>query len=67
MFLLFKNPVVTVAWLDFDHAKSHSKKWPKITPNEIFSRKTSNKTFMYLLPTFIEQNLKKILIAGPEL
>ena len=29
MFWLFKNAVVTVAWLDFDHAKSHSKKWPK--------------------------------------
>ena len=33
----------------------------------IFSRKTSNKIFMYLLAPFIQQNLKKILRADPEL
>ena len=26
---LFKDPTVTVAWLNFDHAQSNSKKWPK--------------------------------------
>ena len=26
---LFKDPIVTVAWLNFDQAQSNSKKWPK--------------------------------------
>ena len=26
---LFKDPIVTVAWLSFDHTQSDSKKWPK--------------------------------------
>ena len=26
---LFKNPIVAVAWLNFEHAQSNSKKWPK--------------------------------------
>ena len=27
---LFKDPIVTVAWLNFDHDKSNSKKLPKM-------------------------------------
>ena len=56
----------------FDHAQSNSKKWPKgykdqIAPNDFFSRKTTNKIFMYLLAPFIAQNFKKIVPADPEL
>ena len=56
----------------FDHAQSNSKKWPKgykdqIAPNEFFSRKTTNKMFMYLLAPFILVNFKKILRPNPEL
>ena len=63
---------MTVAWLNFDHAQSNSKKWPKalkdqIAPNEFFPPKISNKTFMYILAPFIPQNVKKILTADPEL
>ena len=25
----FKDPIVTVAWLNFDHTQSHIKKWPE--------------------------------------
>ena len=56
----------------FDHAQSNSKKWPKgekdqIPPNDFFSRKTTNKIFMYLSAPFILQNFKKIPRADPEL
>ena len=27
--VLTKDPIVTVAWLNFNHAQSNSKKWPK--------------------------------------
>ena len=33
----------------------------QIAPNEFFSRKTTNKIFMYLLVPFILQNFKKVL------
>ena len=56
MSCLFKHPVVIVkesmAWINFDHTQSNSTKWPKktkIPQNEISSRKTTNKIFMYLL------------------
>ena len=68
---LFKDPISSgLAW--FDHAQSNSKKWPKgykdqIAPNDFFSRKTTNKIFMYLLAPFILQNFKNILTADPEL
>ena len=39
----------------------------QIAPNEFFSRKTTNKIFMYILAPFILQNFKKILRANPEL
>ena len=26
---LFKDPIVTVAWLNFNNDQSNSKKWPK--------------------------------------
>ena len=29
MFWLFKDPIVTVAWLNFDHTQSNIKKWLK--------------------------------------
>ena len=28
---MFKDPTVTVAWLNFGHAQLNSKKWPKKT------------------------------------
>ena len=28
---MFKDPIVTVAWLNFDNAQLNSKKWPKKT------------------------------------
>ena len=61
---------LTVAWLNFDHAQSNSKKWPKkikLPQMTFFSWKTTNKIFMYLLAPFILQNFKKILRADPEL
>ena len=61
---LFKDPIVTVAWLNFDHVQSNSKKMVynyQIAPNEIFSWYTTNKIFMYLLDPFILQNFKKFL------
>ena len=39
----------------------------QIDPNEFFSRKATNKIFLYLLPPFIWQNFKRILGADPEL
>ena len=75
---LFKDPVVVMkeimSWLfkdpinsslvQFHHAQSYSKKWPKgykdqIVPNEFFSRKTTTKIFMYLLAPFILENFFK--------
>ena len=61
-----------MAWLNFNHAQSNSKKWPEgwkdqIAPNEFFSQKTTNKFFMYLLAPFILWNFKKIIWASPEL
>ena len=35
----------------------------QIAPNDIFSRKTTNKMFMFLLAPFILQNLKKTFRA----
>ena len=68
---LFKDPISS-GLARFDHAQSNSKKWPKgykdqIAPNDFFSRKTTNKIFMYLLAPFILQNFKNILTADPEL
>ena len=45
---LFKDPIVTVIWLNFNHAQSNSKKWlwcekAEIAPNEIFSQKKKKK------------------------
>ena len=39
----------------------------QIAPNGFFSRKTTNKIFMYLLAPFILQNFQKILRSNPEL
>ena len=68
---LFKDPINS-GLVQFDHAQSNSKKCPKaykdqISPNEFFSRKTTNKIFMHLLGPFVLQNFKKILRADPEL
>ena len=67
---LFKVPINS-GLAQFDQAKSNGKKWPKgqkdqITPNEFFSRKTTNKIFVHVLAPFILQNLKKILKVNPE-
>ena len=68
---LFKDPINS-GLSQFDHAQSNSKKWPKRLKRSncskwIFSWKTTNKIFMYLLAPFILQNFKKILRADPEL
>ena len=60
---LFKDPINS-GLAQFHHAQSNSKKWPEgqkdhIGPNEFFSLETTNKIFMYLLASFILQNLKK--------
>ena len=49
---LFKDPINS-GLAQLDHAQSNSKKWSKglkdqIVAIEFFSRKTTNKTFMYL-------------------
>ena len=59
-----------MAWLNFDHAQSNSKKWPKkikLPQMTFFSWKTTNKIFMYLLAPFALQDFLKILRADPEL
>ena len=60
---LFNDPINSNL-AQFDHAQSNSKKWPKgekdqIPPNDFFSRKTTNKIFMYLSAPFVLQNFKK--------
>ena len=68
---LFKDPINNDL-AQFDHAQWSSKKWAKcykdqIVPNEFFSRKTTNKIFMYLLAPFILHNFRKTLTVDPEL
>ena len=65
---LFKNPIVRVTWLNFDHAQSNSKKWSKKIklPQMKFFLEKKHKIFMYLLAPFIRQNFKKIVRADPE-
>ena len=59
---------LTVAWLNLTMPNPTVKNGLKAKKIKlIFSRKTSNKIFMYLLAPFIQQNLKKILRADPEL
>ena len=55
---LFQDPVVTIAYLNFDQTQLNSRIWPKKikwqpkgNSNEIW--KTTNKIFMYLLASFI--------------
>ena len=63
---LFKDTIVTMTCLNFDHVQPYSKKWPKkikLAPNEIFSQKTTNKIFVYLCAPFIVQSF----IVDPEL
>ena len=57
---LFKDPINS-GLAQFDHTQSNTKKLPKgekhqIAPNEFFSRKATNKIFMYLLGPSILQN-----------
>ena len=57
---LLKDPIRNDL-AQFDHAQSNNRKWPiakkdQIAPNEFFSQKITNKTFMYLLAPFILQN-----------
>ena len=60
-----------MAWLNLtmpNQTVKNDLKAKKINcPKWIFSRKTTNKIFMYLLAPFILQNFKKILRANPEL
>ena len=47
---LFKDPINS-GMAQFGHGQSNSKKWPQdwndqITSNELFSQKTTNKTFV---------------------
>ena len=49
---LFKDPLKS-GLVQFDHSQSNT--------NDFFSRKTTNKIFMYLLASFILQNFKKLL------
>ena len=59
--VLTKDPVVTVAWLNFNQAHSNSKKWPKkikLPQMKFFSQKT-NKVFM--IPIHSAKLRKKIL------
>ena len=59
---LFKDPIKTVAWINFDHVQLNIKKWPKnvkLPQMRFFSWKTTNKMFMYLLAPFTVQNQKK--------
>ena len=48
----FKDPLKS-GLVQFDHSQSNT--------NDFFSRKTTNKIFMYLLASFILQNFKKLL------
>ena len=55
---LFKDPLKS-GLVQFDHSQSNT--------NDFFSRKTTNKIFMYLLASFILQNFKKTPRVNPEL
>ena len=61
-----------MAWIKLTIPNQTVKNGPKakrdqIASNEFFSRKTTNKVFMYLLVPFILQNFKKILRNNPQL
>ena len=63
---------LTVAWLNLTMHNQTVKnglkaKKIKLPQMNFFSRKRTNKIFMYLLAPFILQNFKKILMANPEL
>ena len=66
---LFKDPIVTMAWLNFDHARSNSKNSLKRSnyPKLFFFSKNTYKIFMYLSAPFILQNFKKYRRHDPEL
>ena len=69
---MFKD-TINSGLAQFDHAQSNSKNGLKAKRERsnchkliFFSRKTTNKTFMYLLAPFTLKNFKKILRAYPE-
>ena len=52
--------MVTMAWLNFDHAQSNSKKWPKKIKLHLMKLSLEKQNFHYVLVPFIVQNKKKI-------
>ena len=68
---LFKDPIVTVAWLNFNNDQSNSKKWPKVKkiklPKMKFFLRKQNSFNVPITSLFILENFKKILGADPEL
>ena len=54
-----------MAWLNFDHAQSNSKKWPKKIKLHLMKLSLEKQNFHYLLVPFIVQNKKKNLRADP--
>ena len=54
-----------MAWLNFDHAQSNSKKWPKKIKLYLMKLSLEKQNFHYLLVHFIVQNKKKNLRADP--
>ena len=67
---LIKDPIVTVTWLNFDHAQSNNTKLAKkikLPQLKFFPEKQANKIFMHLLAPFILRNSEKVLRANPEL
>ena len=66
---LFKDLIVTAAWINFDQAESNHKNGLKRSnyPNWSFFQRTTHKIFMYILVAFILQFFKNIPRADLEL
>ena len=61
---LFKDPIVTVTWLNFDHAQSNSKKKPKkikLPQMNFFLEKQLKKSSCTYWPLSFCKILKKFL------
>ena len=66
---LFKDPIITVTWLNFmpNQTVKNGLRAKKIKLLQMKFFLKNNKIFMYLLARFILKKLKRIVRADPEL